>query len=1076
MRALLLTLTTCLFILPAQAQYSGGSGTPDDPYQIATAADLIALGETPDDYDKHFILTADIDLDPNLPVREVFDKAVIAPDTEHALDRWGHDPYDGIAFTGDFDGSAHVISHLTIAGDGYLGLFGQLGRGAKISDLRLAAVEVNGTYICIGSIAGRNYDRSGRGGVLTNCHSTGRIKGHNCVGGLVGDNVGSITASCSSGTVTGNSYVGGLVGFNYLESCVSQCQSSGRIDGNDFVGGLLGGNWGVLTHSYSSATVTGSDYVGGLVGDCAPELSYRPDDVILSQCYSTGTVTGTGQYVGGLVGCAFEDTRPVQCFWDRQTSGQATSMGGTGLTTREMQTMYTFQVWAECDGQGIWTIDEGKDYPRLWWEQSPGEMIRTAQLSDSLSGTGMQNDPFLIYTPQELKMIALFPCTWDKHFKLMADIDLSGSCYYTALIAPDVDPSYDSYFEGTSFAGVFDGNGHIIQNFTVRGADFVGLFGKVDSEAEIYNLGIVNADVDGKSFVGALAGENGGHIMNCFADARISGGKICTIYSDDDCEGDYFVGGLIGFNGGCLINCYTTGTMHGGMVIGGLIGYNGGSVINCCSIARVRWGEGTGPLFGSNNGRVVACFWDAETSPREGCTGGEGLETAAMQDIQTFLCAGWDFVGETENGVHDVWRMPEEGGYPVLSVFHGYAPSKLPGQGTSEEPFLISAAIDMGWVYYHPTAHFRLMAEIDLSHMIWSYAVVPIFKGRFDGNGFTVKGLRVSGPTELGLFGKVVQGAWVRGLGVVDVNVVGSGGGLAGTNRGRIENCYSTGALSGQGGLLAGDNYGEVSDCHSTGTMTGSGGLLLGSNYNWVSNCHSAGTISGGENTGGLVGTNLDSIRRCHSSGTVSGTENVGGLVGFSRGPGGYWHSGVTDCYSTGEVSGSRGNVGGLIGRAQETVVSGCFSRAFVFGNCQVGGIIGEQYTGVIANCWSDGDVSGEHKVGGLVGSTGHFCTVENCYSAGKVVGQEDEGGLIGYDRILRTGASVISSFWDIEASGLAYSSAGTGLTTAEMQSATTFLETGWDFIDETENGTDDIWWILEGQDYPRLWWEVAVE
>ena len=60
---------------------------PNDPYQIATAADLIALGETPDDYDKHFILTADIDLDPNLPGRKVFDKAVIAPDTD--VDIWG---------------------------------------------------------------------------------------------------------------------------------------------------------------------------------------------------------------------------------------------------------------------------------------------------------------------------------------------------------------------------------------------------------------------------------------------------------------------------------------------------------------------------------------------------------------------------------------------------------------------------------------------------------------------------------------------------------------------------------------------------------------------------------------------------------------------------------------------------------------------------------------------------------------------------------------------------------------------------------------------------------------------------
>ena len=50
----------------------------------------------------------------------------------------------------------------------------------------------------------------------------------------------------------------------------------------------------------------------------------------------------------------------------------------------------------------------------------------------------------------------------------------------------------------------------------------------------------------------------------------------------------------------------------------------------------------------------------------------------------------------------------------------------------------------------------------------------------------------------------------------------------------------------------------------------------------------------------------------------------------------------------------------------------------------------------------------------------------------------------------------------------------GTGKTAAEIETASTFLDTGWDFVDETENGTDDIWWILEGQGYPRLWWEAA--
>jgi hypothetical protein len=49
------------------------------------------------------------------------------------------------------------------------------------------------------------------------------------------------------------------------------------------------------------------------------------------------------------------------------------------------------------------------------------------------------------------------------------------------------------------------------------------------------------------------------------------------------------------------------------------------------------------------------------------------------------------------------------------------------------------------------------------------------------------------------------------------------------------------------------------------------------------------------------------------------------------------------------------------------------------------------------------------------------------------------------------------------------------GKTTAEMQTADTFLEAGWDFVDENANGTEDIWWILEGQSYPRLWWQYGL-
>ena len=55
-------------------------------------------------------------------------------------------------------------------------------------------------------------------------------------------------------------------------------------------------------------------------------------------------------------------------------------------------------------------------------------------------------------------------------------------------------------------------------------------------------------------------------------------------------------------------------------------------------------------------------------------------------------------------------------------------------------------------------------------------------------------------------------------------------------------------------------------------------------------------------------------------------------------------------------------------------------------------------------------------------------------------------------------------------------SSGGTGKTKAEMQTQSTFIDAGWDFLGESDNGTEDIWWIVEGEDYPRLTWELDTE
>lgn len=316
MRMIPALIAVLLVVSTATAHYSGGTGDPNDPYQIATAADLIALGERLQDYDKHFMLTADIDLDPNLPGRKVFDKAVIgaaeSPTASEGSNR-------ATPFTGVFDGRGHVISNLTIVGGSHLGLFAELGAAAQVRNLGLEAVEISGTGCCVGGLAGAN------GGAIAMSYARGAVRADECVGGLVGLHYGRIVASFSHSSVGGTNGVGGLVGENWAGSIAS---------------------------SYSSGPVSAIDRVGGLVGDLFA-------------------------FVGGP---SVEEHFVTGCFWDTQTSGQIVSAGGTGKTTAEMRRARTFLdagwdfVGETVNGsQDIWWIFDGRDYPRLWWERVLGD-------------------------------------------------------------------------------------------------------------------------------------------------------------------------------------------------------------------------------------------------------------------------------------------------------------------------------------------------------------------------------------------------------------------------------------------------------------------------------------------------------------------------------------------------------------------------------------------------------------------------------------------------------------------------------------------------------------------------------
>jgi hypothetical protein len=529
-------------------------------------------------------------------------------------------------------------------------------------------------------------------------YDTNRIKYTGLFGYVDGGeirNLGLINSEVDAGE-TGD-YVGSLVG-SVPNGTITNCYAEdANVIGDFMVGGLVGNHYrGTITNCYLTGGVTGNYHVGGLVGE-----NYSGT---ISNCYSTSSVTGT-QNTGGLVGS--NSGHVINSYWNIETSGQATSAAGEGKTIAQMMMASTFLNWGVCEG--IWTIQESVDYPRLAGEEKPGDPIVG---TFPLLGDGDSNSPYLVYTHEELNIIGLFPCVWDMHFKLMADIDLS----------PYTGTDFNII---ANFTGVFEGNDHIIANFTLdsNGTQYIGLFGYIEG-GEIRNLGLIDTEVGagtgyyigslaggnngtitncyagavsiiGYYFVGGLVGGNGGTITNCFVEggsvsgnnwvgglAGLNAVEITNCYATSSVTGDFTVGGLTGGNGGTIANSYAEGgIVSGNNWVGGLSGYNmrasnsGGTITNCYAADSVEGVGNVGGLVGYNNlGVYSSSFWDNTVNPSLTGIGNTtdpnviAESTANMQTGSTFTDAGWDFVGETVIGTEDIWRLCEDlVNYPRLA-------------------------------------------------------------------------------------------------------------------------------------------------------------------------------------------------------------------------------------------------------------------------------------------------------------------------------------------------------------------------------------------------------------------------
>ncbi len=379
---------------PSTVNYSGGIGSSQDPYQIATKQDLLDLGATPSDYDRYFIVTANIDL-----AGEIFTHAVIPG-----------------PFSGDFDGRSYTISNLSIdaTSTSYLGLFGRISKSysnTKVHSLSLEDVfiHVSGSSEYVGGVAGYSTGRITScdvngvidadqfvGGLVGYseyeigfCSMKGTVKGSRYTGGLIGMARSNVLNSSMCGTVRGTSGVGGLVGSFYDtgQGIINASYTNADVSGNTNVGGLVGFNTGAIWYAYTVGSVSGISRVGGLIGNNLGSVlnSYSTSNVIgedavggavgyhetgsISCCYAIGTADGSSN-TGGFIGINDEISSLTACFWDQEASGTTVgvsygdSTGVTGLGTVDMQTQQTF-LGAGWDFDKIWVM---VGYPHLFYE------------------------------------------------------------------------------------------------------------------------------------------------------------------------------------------------------------------------------------------------------------------------------------------------------------------------------------------------------------------------------------------------------------------------------------------------------------------------------------------------------------------------------------------------------------------------------------------------------------------------------------------------------------------------------------------------------------------------------------
>lgn len=379
-----------------------GDGSLEHPYEITTAAELLAVMEARRTI--YAILNDDIVINKDLLKR--IDKESGEPsDTSDSIVCWPPIP-DGWCI--NLDGKNHTISGLYINESGKAGLYASLGVGS-FKNLTITDSFVKGGDNVGVLIGDSSYSTDSLSADNVKIENT-VVRGNNCVGGLfgsletttdktkytitsctVGPNVtvtgmgnkvggiagefagkhrGTILNSSSAATVTGKNYVGGVVGYagRNVEK-IWYCHNDGTVTGAESVGGVLGygdgGNENPIRYIYNTGDVSGDNDVAGLVGTAkiSPKYSYNIGNVayndgsIAPQLMNYSSYFAPKRYLFYL-----EGTIPFSKSGER---GQTT-------TTESNETAIAFSMNQVASGELAWKLNlksdksEENGYANCW--------------------------------------------------------------------------------------------------------------------------------------------------------------------------------------------------------------------------------------------------------------------------------------------------------------------------------------------------------------------------------------------------------------------------------------------------------------------------------------------------------------------------------------------------------------------------------------------------------------------------------------------------------------------------------------------------------------------------------------